>query len=130
MEEKIILLNQLLKSYEDKIDLVMNLFAAKFGSKNPTKQWRMGIVDRVGILDGEYKVEYSFHGAGCTAELENGEVISFDFLEDNSPTYDLFKFQLFLESTSEVDYSSLNIGYIFDDLMLVSEREGMKIVLK
>lgn len=91
-------LNKLLELYLDRVNLIKSYFLMKFGYANPLKQYWQGNIKRTGILEFEHKIEYSFHGSGCTVEFANGEIVSFDFLEDDTITFDLFKFRLFVES--------------------------------
>lgn len=84
--------------YSHQIKVISDFFQAQYGVKNPLKLWRKGEIPRIGNLNLENYGIYSFHGAGCTVEFDNGQVISFDFSEDELFNFDKFKFRIFLES--------------------------------
>lgn len=122
-------INRLLDLYIHYIIAIRGKFLEKFGRGNPVGMWRQGLIDRIGFLDDNNKIEYSFHGAGCTVELENGEVVSFDFSEDGGFTFDLFKLNLFVSSVlpdkeEEVDklFRKLTL-YKVDDYWVVGEMD-------
>jgi hypothetical protein len=114
----------LLDIYVNKINVVLQFFFNLFNFKNPSKLWRRGLVNRIGYLDEKKQIEYSFHGAGCTVEFENGEIISFDFLEDDTFTFDLFKFETFVLDKIENKESMISF---FQKIELYKEGEIWKI---
>lgn len=119
---------ELLETYIKKIEETIDLFQIKFGVKNPIGMWRNNLIERVGFLttdDGE--IEYSFHGSGCTVETPDGEVISFDFLENDIVHFDLFKFQLFAES---VLGESADLDKEFKNLKLVKNGKSWELKIK
>lgn len=89
--------------YKDRINIIINLFEIKYGVKNPIKIWRNGLIPRTGYLDINNKTNYSLHGFGCTVEFDNGEIVSFDFSDNEIINIDAFKFELFLQSISKIN---------------------------
>jgi hypothetical protein len=110
----------LLDLYVSRINLTLQLFIKKFNVKNPCKLYWQGLVNRKGFLDVEKKIEYSLHGSGCTVEFDNGDIISFDFLEDDSTTFDLFKLETFV---SERITASNELANLFQKIELYKEGE-------
>jgi hypothetical protein len=108
-------INRFLNIYEDYIIVSINYFIENFQVKNPNSKWRNGLVKRTGFLDKDSKIEYSFHGVGCTIEFNNGEIVSFDFSENDDYSFDFFKFKVFLETNSQLDISNLNLEDIFKE---------------
>jgi hypothetical protein len=94
-------IQECLDAYENKIMRVIIMFVDKYKCKNPTQLWRNEIIERTGYLDNSHKISYAFHGAGCSVEMSDGTMISFDFDENNNYLFDTFKFQLFIESAPE-----------------------------
>ena len=94
-EEEVV---RLLALYREDIRLVLSLFQQRFGPGNPVHAWRQGRLDRVGHLDGEQTMEYSLHGGGCTVELPGATCVSFDWEDTSTPSFDPFKFQVYVES--------------------------------
>lgn len=88
-----------LENFESLIEEIIKLFNQKFGEGNPLKKWRNGLVERVGFLGVDNSIEYSFHGAGCTIEFNDGRIVSFDFDENGMYVYSIFKFKLYLDSS-------------------------------
>lgn len=119
-------LNNLLELYLGRVNLVKDYFLMKFGEVNPLKKYWQGVIERTGVLEFEHRIEYSFHGGGCTAEFERGEIVSFDFLEDDTITFDLFKFKLFVESLQENDDS--DIDEVFSRIKLEKAGESWKVL--
>lgn len=117
-------LQNLLDLYVDKINVALQLFKDRFKVKNPRRLYGQGLLNRTGFLDAENKVEYSIHGAGCTVEYDNGDTISFDFLEDDSITFDLFKLQVFV---SERLGDSDELTKSFQEIELYQEGEKWKL---
>jgi hypothetical protein len=93
--------NQLLDNYKTNINIVVDLFIANFGVKNPTKKWRNELIPRTGYLDKKKSIEYSLHGAGCTVEFANEKIVSFDFDKDDKFVLDKYKFWMFVNSSNE-----------------------------
>jgi hypothetical protein len=114
----------LLDIYVSRIDIVLKLFINKFKVKNPCKLYWLGLVDRTGFLDNEQKIEYSFHGSGCTIGFENGDIISFDFLEDDSITFDFFKLEIFISERINV---SNELANLFQKIELYKDGEKWKL---
>lgn len=116
---------ELLELYLKRIDEIVNLFQINFGVKNPIGMWRSDLIERIGFLTTETgEIEYSLHGSGCTVERTNGEVISFDFLENDIVHFDLFKFQLFVES---ILGESDDLNQEFKELKLVKNGTSWEI---
>lgn len=98
--------------YETQIKTVIDYFNSKFGTQNPIRKWRNGLIERTGYLDDEKQIEYSLHGAGCTVGFNNGEIISFDFSEDGGYDFDAFKFKIFIESTAEFQKAPFDLDNV------------------
>jgi hypothetical protein len=108
----------LLELFLSRINTILNAFSTNFGEINPIYKWRNNLIERTGFLDKEKTIEYSFHGAGCTIEFPNGEIVSFDFLDSQRFTFDLFKFKLFvLSKLSHED----EIEKLFQSIELLKE---------
>lgn len=107
-------IQSLLELYTNRINTIVDKFSIKFGQKNPAGLWRQGLIDRTGFLDD---AEFAFHGAGCVVEFENGEIVSFDFLEDDTFVFDLFKFEIFV--SSKLPDQEENIEKIFQTIELL-----------
>lgn len=122
-------LNSFLISYEAKINTILNLFKHEFGVKNPQAKWRHGLIPRTGTLKGDCEMNYSFHGAGCTVEYFDNEIVSFDFFEDTY-SFDLFKFKLFIESNPSVRIDESDLDLILKNIELVKSENGYKIISK
>lgn len=114
----------LLDIYVSRINVALQLFIKKFKVRNPCKLYWQGLVNRTGFLDNDQKIEYSFHGSGCTIEFENGDIVSFDFLEDDSITFDLFKLETFL---SEKIKRSNELANLFQNIELYKAGEKWKL---
>lgn len=109
-------LNDLLEEYLIRIHLIMDRFETLFGRRNPAGLWRKGLIPRIGFLRDNHKDEFSFHGAGCTVEFETGELVSFDFMEDDTISFDLFKFELFVLSKK---YNEKEVSELFKRITLI-----------
>jgi hypothetical protein len=108
----------LLELYVSRINTTIQLFINMFKVKNPCKLYWQGSVKRTGFLDNKGKIEYSIHGSGCTVEFDNGDIVSFDFLEDDSITFDLFKLEIFV---SERLNNSDDLAKLFQKIELCKE---------
>lgn len=91
-----------IQEFENAIRDVLSRFEAMFGTHNPIPLWRQGRIARTGFLSQGQQDEYSFHGSGCTVEID-GRTVSFDFDEDGQYCYTAFKFGLFLDDDSVND---------------------------
>lgn len=81
--------------YESLIRKVIGMFVHSFGQPNPGPLWRQGKIERIGTAGPNGEVEYSLHGRGCSAELDNKH-ISFDYDQDANFVYTPFKFMMLL----------------------------------
>jgi hypothetical protein len=117
-------LQNLLDLYVSRINITLQLFIKKFKVKNPCELYWQGLINRIGFLDDEQKIQYSFHGSGCTVEFDNGDIISFDFSEDDSITFDLFKLEIFV---SERTNASTELANLFQKMELYKEGERWKL---
>lgn len=122
------ILNNFLTQYESKINIVIDYFTENFGVKNPTKKWRNGLINRTGFLDKEMQVAYSFHGAGCTAEFNSGEIVSFDFDEVDEYSFDVFKFKLFLESNPEFNDYISSLDDTIDQIEIIRINNNFEVI--
>lgn len=84
-----------LLEYESLIRRVIGTFVHSFGQANPGPLWRQGKIERVGTAGPNGEVEYSLHGRGCSAELDDKH-ISFDYDHDSNFVYTPFKFMMLL----------------------------------
>jgi hypothetical protein len=122
---QIIEIQSLLELYVEIINNITRQFLIKFGKVNPSKLWRQGSIERTGVLDNG-KTKFSFHGSGCTIEYEDGVIVSFDFLENDTFTFDLFKFENFV--LSKLPNEDVSISEIFQKIKLYSDCGQWKII--
>jgi hypothetical protein len=106
----------------------VNGFKYKFGVKNPIEKWRQGLIKRTGYLDRNNEVQFSLHGAGCTVEFANGEIVTFDFTEDEKINIDLFKFKIFV--LSYLSNNETEIDEYFESITLTKKNDMWEVEKK
>ena len=117
-----------LSEFEFQIRDVISRFKTSFGDTTPNHLWRSGRIERTGFLDADKRIEYSFHGAGCTVDL-NGKIVSFDFDLGGQFCYTAFKFFLFLndEAVDENDLSKAFVELVEQGTMTHIPNRGVRL---
>jgi hypothetical protein len=117
-------LNKLIE-FESEIKRAVLLIHHKYGNTHPIALWRNGTMERIGVIDSNSKINYSFHGAGMTLEI-NDKILSFDLDENGSWSYDSFKFFNFLSSDNAVIADAKLVNQFLDELVKDGVLEDIK----